>query len=119
MNILKKTLLILIIGIFMSLNMVKAQGQSLQNETFKVYASCGMCKEKIEAALTKKDGIKKRNWDQKTKMLTVSYDPAKTNMEKIQKSITALGYDTDQYKADDDVYNKLPKCCKYDRPLKQ
>jgi mercuric ion binding protein len=32
-------------------------------------------------------------------------------------AIAAVGYDTEMHKAKDEVYNKLPECCKYDRSV--
>jgi hypothetical protein len=45
----------------------------------------------------------------------VNYDAAKTSSLDIQKSIAAVGYDTQDVKADDAAYKKLPKCCQYKR----
>ncbi|MBI9068853.1 MAG: copper ion binding protein [Salinivirgaceae bacterium] len=83
--------------------------------TFSVNGNCGMCKEKIEAAAIAVNGVSKASWNIDQKMLTVAYDETKINIDSIQKAIANVGYDTDIYKASDDVYNKLPSCCKYDR----
>src|SRR5688572_31945420 len=40
----------------------------------KVYGNCGMCKERIEAALDTK-GVKQAKWDPTTKNLNVVYVP--------------------------------------------
>ncbi len=85
-----------------------------KTETIKVWSNCGMCKSKIEKS-AKAAGATVANWNEKTKILNVSYNPAQSNSEKIQKSIAASGYDTQGFKADDKSYNKLMSCCKYDR----
>ncbi len=35
--------------------------------------------------------------------------------ENVQKNISAAGYDTERFTADNTVYNKLPECCHYQR----
>ena len=87
---------------------------SVKTETIKVWGNCGMCKNKIEKS-AKAAGATDANWNEKTKMLNVSYNPSQSNSEKIQKSIAASGYDTKDFKADNKSYNKLMSCCKYDR----
>jgi hypothetical protein len=48
-------------------------------------------------------------------MLTVSFDPSKTNRDDLCKKLATVGHDTEKYKAPDDVYAKLPGCCHYER----
>jgi periplasmic mercuric ion binding protein len=86
-----------------------------KTESFKVYGKCDMCKSRIEAGL-KMDGIKKATWDEKTKMVSVTYDPSKITVDAMQKKVASIGHDTDKYRAPDDVYAKLPDCCHYERP---
>ena len=50
--------------------------------------------------------------DLDTKIITVSYNPDKVNVEKIKTSISKAGYSADEVKADKKAYNKLPSCCK-------
>ncbi len=85
-----------------------------KTETIKVWGNCDMCKAHIEKA-AKINGVSKASWDTKTKMLSLVYDPSKTNSDDIQKKIAAVGYDTGKYKADDKVYAKLHGCCQYER----
>ncbi len=85
-----------------------------KTETLTVKGNCDMCKARIEKA-AKLDGVTKAEWDKTTKLLTVSYDPSKTNMDAVSNKVVAVGHDTDKGKADDKVYSALPGCCKYDR----
>lgn len=85
-----------------------------KTETFKVMGKCDMCKTRIEKAV-KSEGATSANWDTKTQMLAVTFDPAKTNVETLSKRLAAVGHDTEKFKATDDAYNKLPGCCHYDR----
>jgi copper chaperone CopZ len=85
-----------------------------KTETFKVWGKCDMCKTRIEKTV-KAEGATSANWDTKTQMLAVTFDPAKTNVESLSKKLASVGHDTEKFKASDDVYAKLPGCCHYDR----
>ena len=87
---------------------------SAKTETIKVWGNCNMCKARIEKA-AKVNGVSKASWDTKTKMLSLTYDPSKTNSDDIQKKIAAVGHDTEKFKADNKAYAKLDDCCQYDR----
>jgi copper chaperone CopZ len=90
-----------------------AQGnQSITSTSFKVFGECGQCKQRIEKSLKIK-GIETASWDVNTKMLTVSYDSTKLNVEQIHSKVAAVGHDTELKKASDKVYNSLPDCCLY------
>lgn len=85
-----------------------------KTDKIKVLGNCGMCKKRIETGL-KSDAITSATWDKDNKFLTVSYDSSKINNAAIQQKIAGLGHDTDKAKAKNEVYDKLPSCCKYDR----
>ena len=123
----KTTILILTLATFMfagvNFNTVEANMENStffqvekKTETVKVYGNCGMCKTRIEKAAKSVDGVSKAKWDQKAKELTVTYDPAITNLEDIEREIAAVGHDTQDVKAKDETYNALHSCCKYERP---
>jgi len=85
-----------------------------KTESFKVWGKCEMCKDRIEKTV-KAEGVTNANWDSKTSMLTVTYDPSKTNKDALSKKLASVGHDTEKFKADDKVYNALPGCCHYER----
>ncbi len=86
----------------------------LKKDTIKVWGNCGMCKKTIEkAAIT--GGAKTADWNTETKVLTVAYNAKSTNGKKIQQSVAASGYDTQDFTANNEAYDKLHMCCKYDR----
>lgn len=87
-----------------------------KTDTIKVYGNCGMCKKRIEGALTKVKGVQSANWDVATKMLTVTYDESKINLDDIHQKVADVGHDTDKVQAKDSVYNGLMGCCQYERP---
>lgn len=90
---------------------------SERTDTIKVSGECGMCKSRIQKTL-KLDGISSAVWSTDTKVLSVTYDPSKISNDDIQKKIAAVGHDTEKYRADDEVYSKLPGCCHYERKSK-
>ena len=85
-----------------------------KTETIKVSGNCGTCEKHIEKA-AKEAGAEKAKWNKDTKVLTITYDDAKTTSDAIQKKIASVGYDTEKYKGDDKAYNSLDACCQYDR----
>ena len=87
---------------------------STKTETLKVSGNCDLCKARIEKA-AKLKGVSNAEWDAKSNILSVTFDPAKTNMDQISKKIAAVGHDNSKIKANDKAYNALPGCCKYAR----
>lgn len=84
-----------------------------EQTTFKVYGSCGMCKERIEKTARSLSGVKSADWDQNSNTITIIFNPNKVKLPDIHKAIAEAGHDTDEVKASGSVYNKLPECCKY------
>ena len=83
-----------------------------KTETIKVSGNCESCKARLEKA-AKVEGVTKADWNTKTKILTLVYDPMKVKSDDIQKRIAVAGHDTPKYKATDKAYASLPGCCKY------
>jgi copper chaperone CopZ len=82
--------------------------------SFIVSGNCDMCKERIEKA-AKTAGVKTAVWNEDTHILTVSFVPSKVSIDQIEQSIARTGYDTPKFKATEEDYKKLPKCCQYER----
>lgn len=85
-----------------------------KTDTIKVWGKCEMCKSKIEKAASEADATS-AVWNEKTNLLVVSYDAAKTSNNSIQEKIASAGYDTQDEKAPEAAYNNLEKCCQYKR----
>ncbi len=85
-----------------------------QTISFKTQGVCEMCKKRIEEA-AHVTGVYDVNWDLKTGITEVSFDGSKTTITEIKKAIANKGHDTDEFKASDKIYQKLPDCCKYQR----
>lgn len=108
-----KTKVLSLISVFLlGTSMVFAQAKT---EKFEVKGNCGMCEKRIEKAAKAVEGVTTADWNQETKILEVSFDKSKTSVHKVQMAIAKVGHDTPMHKATDEVYNKLPACCKYDR----
>jgi periplasmic mercuric ion binding protein len=78
----------------------------------KTSAVCEMCKARIERNLAFEKGVKEANLDIASKVVTIKYNPAKTDVAKLKANIIKTGYDADELPADPKGYNKLPSCCK-------
>ena len=88
-----------------------AQG-SMKTDTITVFGNCGQCKTRIEEASFIK-GVKIAEWNTKTKILTITYNRDKTSREQIMAAVAKAGHDSDNHKAEDKAYKKLPGCCAY------
>jgi len=79
-----------------------------------------MCKERIENA-AKSAGSSSAEWNSDTQKLSVEFDSAKTSVEKVLKKIADAGHDNEMFRASDEVYENLPRCCHYERekPVKE
>lgn len=116
MNLLKG-LLTLIIS-FVLLTTSHAQIPNAKTQKVKVYGNCGMCEKLIEKAAFK-EGEAKADWNKDTKMAVITFDTKKTTLDEVLKRIATVGYDNQNYRANDSVYNNLHGCCQYDRPKKK
>lgn len=105
----------LIISFVLSLNLSAVAAQTSDTTKFKVYGNCGMCKTRIENA-AKADGVEKATWSQETKILTLVYNPEKISLDQVHIEIAKSGHDTKEARAAEETYQKLPACCKYERP---
>ena len=109
----KTKMLNLLALVFITVTTVTAQTE--KTEKFEVAGNCGMCETRIENAATSVDGVISADWDKETKMIEVKYNSDKVAIQKVDMAIAKVGHDTEMHKASDEVYDKLPGCCKYDR----
>ena len=109
--------MILILGLVMvGLMIVKpavAQDQKKNYEEVQIQTSavCGMFEERIETNIAYEKGVKKVELDDDTKIVTIGFDPRKSDPDKLRQAISKLGYDADDVEADKEAYDKLPACC--------
>ena len=81
--------------------------------TFEVKGNCGMCQKRIEQAARSVKGVTSARWNKANNQFSLVYDNKQTSPEKVQQAIAASGHDCGKFKADQKVYDKLPKCCQY------
>lgn len=109
-----KSITLMAAVVFLSTAIATAQIKNATTETIKVYGNCGMCESTIETAANNKN-ISQADWNQETKMATITYDSKKTTVDAVLKNIALAGYDNPKFLAPEEAYNRLPVCCKYER----
>lgn len=78
----------------------------------KTSAVCEMCVEKIESKVNALNGVKSAKLHLPSKSLSVQFDNKKVKYEEICTAINEIGYDANEFKADEKLVNSLPACCK-------
>lgn len=73
---------------------------------------CNTCKSNIKKAFKDADGVNDVDVNVKEKTVKISYDKTKTDLSKIESTITSAGYDANDKKADPNAYEGLDDCCK-------
>jgi cation transport ATPase len=109
----KTRVLSLMVILVMGVSSLMAQDQP--KEEFLVAGACGMCKTRIEKAANDVEGVNEASWDKETHMLAVTLSNDEVDVMEVHKVMAKVGHDTELFKAKDEVYNKLPGCCKYER----
>ena len=89
-----------------------AQAKS-QTVSFKVYGTCGQCKERIESSAMDVKGVKKAEWDAQSDML-VLVGSRKMDKMAVAQALAKAGHKSDLVPADPAGYAALPECCKYE-----
>ncbi|WP_300674910.1 heavy metal-associated domain-containing protein [Soonwooa sp.] len=102
--------------LFLSIFLFSNFSAQSKTETYRVEGNCAMCKDNIETAAKADKNVESATWDRKTKMLTVSYNTEKPNVNAVLKNVAEAGYDNQVYRAADKAYSDLHGCCQYKRP---
>lgn len=103
---------ILIAFTFFAMNFASAQKQAKTMEVkLQTTAQCGDCKDRIEGKLNYTKGVVFSELDNRTKILTVKFKPAKISLEEVKTIVSNIGYDIDDMKANPEGQSKLPECC--------
>ena len=108
--------LYLIVTLIFSINIAYAQESEIKEAEIKVNGVCDMCKKRIEKAVDLEE-VKYAKWDKRDKILTIAFDSTIT-ADSLQKRIALAGHDNEKYKAPDEAYENLPKCCYYRHNVK-
>ena len=126
-NVILSVVVIAILGLTSCKNQTKQDTDTTTTEiskemamtyvSFGVRGNCNMCKNTIEKAVNGINGVASANWDVDKKKIDVSFDDSKTDAMAIHKAIAASGYDTEKVEGDEEAYEDLPGCCKYDHDM--
>ena len=106
-------LITLLLFVVLSISVAQEKSELISSE-FKVSGNCGMCEKRIVKALMV-DGVQSATWDKESKLAKVTYNKEMISEDQLQENVAAVGHDTEKFKASDEVYSKLPKCCKFER----
>src|SRR5690606_5422611 len=110
--------------VFLLVSFVGFTAQAQEKETKKkknvehiisVKGNCQMCKKRIEKAAYSVKVVRSAEWHQDCQDVHVYIDESKNSIDEVHKAIAKAGHDTDKMKANDEDYEKLHHCCKYER----
>lgn len=86
---------------------------SSEKETFFLNSMvCSMCVANIEKTLMETEGVIKAEVSLESKEVYVTFNDQLTNIEKIEESITAAGYNANDKAANPEAFEMLSECCK-------
>jgi periplasmic mercuric ion binding protein len=97
----------LFLAAFLTANISALAADQLETAKIKTTASCATCKDKIEKTVLKIKGVKTAEVNTTDKFVSVSFDPKKTSVDKIRKTMAKAGYEADDVKPP-----KGKECCK-------
>ncbi len=78
----------------------------------KTSAICEMCQYALEKDLAFEKGVKEATLNLDDKVMSITYNPKKTDPQTLRQRITLVGYHADTLARNPIAYDKLPMCCK-------
>ena len=78
----------------------------------KTSGICEMCQYTLEKDMAFEKGVKEASFNLDDKVLTILYNPKKTDAQALRERVTKVGYHADTLARDPIAYDKLPMCCK-------
>lgn len=90
----KKITLALACLLFVTALQAQNSGKN-QSVVFQTNGTCQSCKNKIENNIAYEKGVKDVNFDLATSKVRITYNPKKTDPQKLQAAIRNLGYTTE------------------------
>ncbi|WP_436516886.1 heavy-metal-associated domain-containing protein [Ekhidna sp. To15] len=78
----------------------------------KTSAICEMCQYALEKDLAFEKGVKEATLNLDDKVMSITYNPKKTDAQTLRERITMVGYHADTLARNPISYDKLPMCCK-------
>jgi len=95
---------------------VYAQKPKLDTLRVKSSVVCQTCRRTIIKGLSTQKGIRQVEVDIPSQSITIAYRPDRTTPHTIRQAIQRLGYDADTLPRDPAAYERLPACCKSEKP---
>ncbi|MFO7721777.1 MAG: heavy metal-associated domain-containing protein [Bacteroidales bacterium] len=101
----KKISLVLIVfaGLMFTMNPAEASKPKTESVKFWVSMNCLSCQQKIQENLSFEKGVKDMKFDLAAKTVDVTFDPQKTNPDKLKTFIEKLGYEVKVIKPGEEV----------------
>ena len=88
-----------------------AKGKKTATIAIQSTGICDMCEKTIETELVYTKGVRKGDGAHRPAAVSVTYDPRKTDADKLRAALTKLGYSADGTPGDAAAFAKLPQCC--------
>jgi cation transport ATPase len=108
-----------ILGIMLLFVAFSTQAQDKKNKNAKysieVNGNCEQCQKRIQKAAYSVAGVKSAIWSIETHQLDLILDEEKASVELVKKAVAKVGHDSENEKASQNSYDKLPGCCQYER----
>ncbi len=99
-----------------SITLYGQQEPVVVNNSYKIEiqtsAICEMCQYTLEKDLAFEKGVKEATLNLDDKVMTILYNPKKTDAQTLRERITKVGYHADTLARNPISYSKLPMCCK-------
>lgn len=111
----KKTAILILIATTSMMAMAQEKEVVKGKQRIEVKGNCGTCKKTIEKAAFAVKGVRSVEWTAESQEIALYINPKKTTTLEVEKAIAKSGYDTKHIKAQDEDYNNLSSCCKYER----
>lgn len=111
-----KNIILGMMVLFVALS-TQAQEKKKKNAIYdiEVNGNCEQCKKRIEKAAFSVAGVKSAEWHIDDHILHLILNEEKSSLLDVEKAVAKIGHDTNEVKAEDDVYAKLHSCCLYER----
>ena len=108
-----------ILGIMLLFVAFSTQAQNKKNKNAKysieVNGNCEQCQKRIQKAAYSVAGVKSAIWSIETHQLDLILDEEKASVDLVKKAVAKVGHDSENEKASQDSYDKLHRCCQYER----
>lgn len=101
-----------LIGFLLLTGTVFGQDAKVQTVQIQTNAECGACKKRIEEKLNYTKGVKFAELDLTNKVLTVKFTTKQISLDEVKKTVSEIGYNADEVKANKTAQENLPACCK-------